>query len=62
MAIIHIEGEATRKTTRHPTRCVECPMFMDDTIPWCVFYRKRTSCGIRPEFCKVVGITIVEEE
>jgi len=61
MGIIQITGESVRKHNRHPTRCRECPLYWDDQVPWCSFYKKRTTAEEKPEFCKVISIMIQEE-
>lgn len=67
MAKIQIEGEiplniqyTVRRTTCTPSTCVDCVLFDDGIVPWCIFYKKRTEARGRPEFCHISKI-IVEE-
>lgn len=62
MAIIQLSGDTQKKYIRHPDRCQECYLFLDDQVPWCTFYKRKIQViYTRPDFCKVLSITILEE-
>lgn len=56
----------TYTETKHiyrPARCVDCPLFVDDMVGWCTYYKRKTLLPVnqKPDWCKVNAITISED-
>ncbi len=60
MGKIIVDAICSYKKIYKPKRCEEC-LLCDACIGWCSFYRKRIDIVIKPEFCKVIQITVEEE-
>jgi hypothetical protein len=68
MGKISVDGEMPLegifKETKHicrPTTCQDCLMGLDEHIPWCSYYHRRSSPSSKPEWCKVISIVVSED-
>lgn len=57
MGRVIIDAISGYKRVYRPRRCEECIVY-DDT-GWCLYYRRRVE-ATKPEFCKVVSVTVEE--
>lgn len=61
MGNIIIDAISAYKRVYRPRNCEECPLY-DDT-GWCLYYRHKAATyanPVKPDFCKVVSITVEE--
>jgi len=52
------------RETKHicrPVDCVTCLMYFDEHVPWCSYYKRRTVYSGKPEWCKIIVITVSED-
>lgn len=49
------------KKIYRPDSCQDCPMFLDEHVPWCVYYHRRSEVSTKPDWCNVIAITISED-
>ena len=60
MGKVIIDVVSGYKRVYRPTTCEECPIHVCDDTGWCLYYKRRADERGKPEFCKVVAITIEE--